>query len=144
MAYLHYLGYLDLSYNELSGRIPTISTQLQTFDPLRFIGNRGLCGPPLIEKCPGDVTSNTATNGGGKNYQEDVDEFWKCLYAGLELGFLVGFWGVCGSLILNRSWRHAYFLLVINLKDWLYVTIVVHTTRLQKMDWLSVSNYFFS
>jgi EIX receptor 1/2 len=133
MAYLHYLAYLDLSYNELSERIPTISTQLQTFDPLRFIGNRGLCGAPLIEKCPGDVTSNTTTNGGGKNYQEDVDEFWKCLYAGLGLGFIVGFWGVCGSLILNRSWRHAYFLLVINLTDWLYVAIVLHTTRLQKM-----------
>ncbi|GMY36254.1 receptor-like protein EIX2 [Fagus crenata] len=132
MADLHYLSYLDLSYNKFSGKIPT-GTQLQSFDPLRFIGNRGLCGPPLIEKCPGDVTSNTTTNGVSKIYQEKGGEFWKCLYAGMGLGFIVGFWGVCGSLILNRSWRHAYFLLVINLKDWLYVTIVVHTTRLQKM-----------
>jgi EIX receptor 1/2 len=132
MADLHYLGYLDLSYNEFSGKIPT-STQLQSFDPLRFIGNRGLCGPPLIEMCPGDVTSNTATNGGRKSYQEDGDEFWKCLYAGMGLGFFVGFWGICGSLMLNRSWRHAYFLLLINLKDWLYVTTVVHLAKLQKM-----------
>uniref|UniRef100_A0A2N9GLS6 Leucine-rich repeat-containing N-terminal plant-type domain-containing protein n=1 Tax=Fagus sylvatica TaxID=28930 RepID=A0A2N9GLS6_FAGSY len=82
MANLHFLGYLDLSYNKFSGKIPT-GTQLQSFDPLKFIGNIGLCGPPLIEKCPGDVTSNTTTNGGSKSYQQDGDEFWKCLYAGL-------------------------------------------------------------
>nr|XP_023898927.1 receptor-like protein EIX1 isoform X2 [Quercus suber] len=129
MVALHFLSFLDLSYNELSGRIPT-STQIQSFVSDRFIGNLGLCGPPLIEKCPQDVTSSTNHR---KNYQEDGDEFWKCLYIGTGLGFIVGFWGVCGTLMLNRSWRHAYFLLMINLKDWLYVTIVVHTTRLKKM-----------
>nr|XP_023875823.1 receptor-like protein EIX2 [Quercus suber] len=126
MVGLHYLGYLDLSYNKLSGRIPT-GTQLQSFDPSKFMGNVGLCGPPLIEKCPEDVTSNV---GGSKNHQEDRDggsknhhgyrdEFWKCLYVGTGFGFAAGFWGVCVSLILNRSWRHAYFLTLINLKDWL-------------------------
>ncbi|XP_030953146.1 receptor-like protein EIX2 [Quercus lobata] len=129
MVALHYLGYLNLSYNEFSGRIPT-STQLQSFDSDRFIGNLGLCGPLLIEKCPEDVTSNTNRS---ENYQEDGDEFWRCLYIGTGLGFIVGFWGVSGSLMLNRSWRHSYFLLMTNLKDWLYVTIVLHTTRLQKM-----------
>ncbi|XP_050255474.1 receptor-like protein EIX2 [Quercus robur] len=127
---------LNLSGNMLTGmipqnigRIPT-GTQLQSFDSDRFIGNLGLCGPPLIEKCPEDVTSNTNRS---ENYQEDGDEFWKCLYIGTGLGFIVGFWGVSGSLMLNRSWRHSYFLLMTNLKDWFYVTIVVHTTRLQKM-----------
>ena len=129
MVALHYLSFLKLSYNEFSGRIPT-STQLQSFDSDGFIGNLGLCGPPLIEKCPEDVTSNTNRS---EYYQEEGDESWKCLYVGMGLGFIVGFWGVCGSLMLNRSWRHAYFLLMTNLKDWLYVTIVVHTTRLQKM-----------
>ena len=70
MAALHYLGFLNLSYNEFSGRIPT-GTQLQSFDPDRFIGNPGLCGPPLIEKCPEDVSSNTYRS---ENYQEDGDE----------------------------------------------------------------------
>ncbi|KAK4602718.1 hypothetical protein RGQ29_011644 [Quercus rubra] len=79
MVALHYLGFLNLSYNEFSGRIPT-STQIQSFDSARFIGNLGLCGPPLIEKCPEDVTSNTNRS---ENYQEDGDEFWKCLYIGL-------------------------------------------------------------
>ena len=115
MAALHCLGFLNLSYNEFSRRILT-STQIQSFDSDKFIGNLGLCGPPLIGKCPKDVTSNPTSS---KNYH-DGDEFWKCLYIGTGLGFIVGFWGVCGSLMLNRSWRHAYFLLMINLKDWLY------------------------
>ena len=94
------------------------------------MGNIGFCGPPLIEKRPEDVTSNIR---GSKNHQEDQDEFWKCLYVGTRFGFVAGFWGVCISLILNRSWRHAYFLMLINLKDWLYMTVVVHTTILLKM-----------
>ena len=69
MVGLHYLGYLDLSYNKLSGRIPTC-TQLQSFNPSKFMGNAGLCGPPLIGKCLEDVTSNV---GGSKNHQEDRD-----------------------------------------------------------------------
>ena len=104
MVGLHYLDYLDLSYNKLSGRIPT-GTQLQSFDPSKFMGNAGLCGPPLIEKCLEDVTSNV---GGSKNHQGDWDEFWKCLYVGTGFGFAVGFWGVCVSLISNRSWRHVF------------------------------------
>ncbi|KAM4132007.1 hypothetical protein ACJW30_01G217600 [Castanea mollissima] len=88
MVALQYLGFLYLSYNEFSGRIPTI-TQLQSFDSDRFLGNLGLCGPPLIEKCPEDVTSNTNRS---ENYQEDGDESRKCLYVGMGLGFIVGFW----------------------------------------------------
>ncbi|KAK4602706.1 hypothetical protein RGQ29_011634 [Quercus rubra] len=140
MVGLHYLGYLDLSYNKLSGRIPT-GTQLQSFDPSKFMGNARLCGPPITEKCPEDVTSNVGgsknhqedRDAGSKNHQGDQDEFWKCLYVGTGFGFAAGFWGVSVSLILNRSWRHAYFLMLINLKDWLYVTIVVHTTILLEM-----------
>lgn len=131
MADLHFLTSLDLSYNELSGKIPT-GTQLQTFEPIKFIGNLGLYGPPLTGKCQGE-TSYTSTIGGSKNYKKDADEFWKCLYVGTGLGFIVGFWGISGSLMLNRSWRHAYFMLLINLKDWLYVTVTVYTTRLQNM-----------
>ncbi|XP_065618227.1 receptor-like protein EIX2 [Quercus suber] len=50
MSNLTFLSYLDLSYNNLSGRIPS-STQLQSFDAVRYIGNPQLCGDPLPKSC---------------------------------------------------------------------------------------------
>ncbi|KAL8467051.1 hypothetical protein ACS0TY_035945 [Phlomoides rotata] len=46
------LSYLNLSCNNLSGRIPE-STQLRGMDASQFAGNN-LCGPPLTRKCRGD------------------------------------------------------------------------------------------
>ncbi|KAJ0806678.1 putative non-specific serine/threonine protein kinase [Helianthus annuus] len=53
MSQMTLLNYLDVSYNSLLGRIPS-GTQLQTFEPSRYIGNAGLCGLPLSKYCPGD------------------------------------------------------------------------------------------
>ena len=133
IADLNFLSFLNLSYNKLSGRIPT-GTQIQIANPSGFIGNLALCGPPLTPKCPGDVEPNAKSpKGSSKNNQEDEDEFLKCLYIGMGLGFMVGFWGVCGSLMLNRSWRHQYFRTTSNLNDWLYVAMIVNIARLQRM-----------
>ncbi|XP_023908525.1 receptor-like protein EIX2 isoform X2 [Quercus suber] len=133
IADLNFLSFLNLSYNKLSGRIPT-GTQIQIANPAGFIGNLALCGPPLTPKCPGDVKPNAESpKGGSKSNQEDEDEFLKCLYIGMGLGFMVGFWGVCGSLMLNRSWRHLYFRTTSNLNDWLYVAMIVNIARLQRM-----------
>ncbi|KAL4593914.1 hypothetical protein ACB092_M006800 [Castanea dentata] len=133
IADLNFLSFLNLSYNKLSGRIPT-GTQIQITNPSGFIGNLALCGPPLTPKCLGDVEPNAESpKGGSKNNQEDEDEFLKCLYIGMGLGFMVGFWGVFGSLMLNRSWRHLYFRTISNLNDWLYVTMIVNVARLQRM-----------
>uniref|UniRef100_A0A8R7QN77 Uncharacterized protein n=1 Tax=Triticum urartu TaxID=4572 RepID=A0A8R7QN77_TRIUA len=46
------LSHLNLSYNNLIGKIP-IGNQLQTLeDPASiYIGNPGLCGPPLLWNC---------------------------------------------------------------------------------------------
>ncbi|BBN68606.1 disease resistance family protein / LRR family protein, partial [Prunus dulcis] len=46
LARIDRLGFLDLSYNNLSGKIP-VGTQLQGFDPSFYTGNLQLCGPPL-------------------------------------------------------------------------------------------------
>ncbi|XP_030933338.1 receptor-like protein EIX2 [Quercus lobata] len=109
-------------------------TQIQIANPLGFIGNLALCGPPLTPKCPGDAKPNVESpKGGSKNYQEDEDEFLNCLYIGMGLGFIVGFWGVCGSLMLNRSWRHLYFQTISNLNDWLQVAMIVNIARMQRM-----------
>lgn len=50
---LNFLSVLDLSYNNLSGRTP-LSAQLQSFNSSQYMGNLGLCGPPVTQKCPGD------------------------------------------------------------------------------------------
>ncbi|KAM0013759.1 putative non-specific serine/threonine protein kinase [Helianthus debilis subsp. tardiflorus] len=38
MSHMTLLDYMDVSYNNLSGRIPS-GTQLQTFEPTRYTGN---------------------------------------------------------------------------------------------------------
>ncbi|KAM4068878.1 hypothetical protein ACB094_12G045500 [Castanea mollissima] len=130
MSDLNFLSDIDLSYNNLSGKIPT-STQLQSFKASDFIGNPTLCGPPLIQKCPGEEVPNQSHQADYGN-KDDEDEFGKLFYVGAGFGFAISFWGVCGSLLLKRSWRHAYFLLLDNMKDWLYVTTAVNIARLRR------------
>ncbi|TYH46803.1 hypothetical protein ES332_D11G364800v1, partial [Gossypium tomentosum] len=45
---LNFLNHFNVSYNNLTGQIPT-STQLQSFENLSYVGNH-LCGPPLTKK----------------------------------------------------------------------------------------------
>uniref|UniRef100_A0A7N2MI36 Leucine-rich repeat-containing N-terminal plant-type domain-containing protein n=2 Tax=Quercus lobata TaxID=97700 RepID=A0A7N2MI36_QUELO len=104
MSSLTFLSHLNLSNNNLSGKIP-LSTQLQSLAASSFIGNN-LCGPPLKDNC--------TVNGVKPNYENttskdtnglEVDWF----YVSMALGFVVGFWGVCSSLLLNKPWRIMYF-----------------------------------
>ena len=125
MSELSFLNHLDLSYNHLSGKIPS-STQLQSFIASDFAGNPGLCGLPLSQKCwASEQTPNQSEDG-----EEYRDEFWKWFYGAAGFGFVVGFLGVCSSLLLKDSWRYAYFLSLENMKDCLYVTIAVNMARL--------------
>ncbi|KAL0463540.1 UNVERIFIED_CONTAM: Receptor protein kinase-like protein ZAR1 [Sesamum latifolium] len=68
--------YIDLTYNKLSGPIPQ-SGALINRGPTAFIGNPGLCGPPLKNLCSSDseasspssfpyLPSNYPPQGGGK------------------------------------------------------------------------------
>jgi Leucine-rich repeat (LRR) protein len=123
MSNLSFLSYLDLSYNDLSGKIPS-STQLQSFDALSYTGNPQLCGEPLPNDCNESFHNRTSI---GKTEDDSENS---SLYMGMGVGFAVGFWAVCGSLFFNRTWRHAYFKFLNDIKDWLYVATVL------KMNWL--------
>ncbi|KAJ1413965.1 Leucine-rich repeat [Sesbania bispinosa] len=130
---LTFLSYMDLSFNNLSGKIP-LSTQLQSFDASKYEGNNGLCGPPLTNHCPEDETSPTGSlDKHVIDEDEDEDEFITLgFYVSLGLGFCVGFWGVCGTLVIKSSWRYAYFQFFNNMNDWIHVTIAVFTARMKK------------
>ncbi|XP_050368505.1 receptor-like protein EIX2 [Argentina anserina] len=122
MTYMTSLSKMNLSYNDLSGPIPS-TNQFHTFnDPSLFEGNLGLCGAPLPTQC------STSPNG-NPEVEEDEDEeggsekIW--FYVIAAMGFILGFWAVFGSLVLKRSWRHAYFKLVDKMKDRLVVVITL-------------------
>ncbi|XP_062079862.1 receptor-like protein EIX1 [Humulus lupulus] len=134
LAKLSSLAYLDLSYNHFSGRIPT-GTQLQSFNDSSYFGNFGLCGPPLLTACPGDEGKIKDHFPENKNYvehdQEMFDMSW--FYIGLEVGFALGFIGVCGTLFLGSKWRIiAYFWCLNSFEDWLYRMIRIRISKLRR------------
>ncbi|KAK9665376.1 hypothetical protein RND81_14G108300 [Saponaria officinalis] len=131
LASINYLEILDLSMNNLSGKIP-LGTQLQGFDASTYKGNPTLCGAPL-PKCLGDevTTPTQVINGDNVGHLEDNDnnEFMLGLYISVVLGIIVGFWGFFGTLVLKRSWRHAFFRVIDDTIDKVYVFVALKVAR---------------
>ncbi|XP_047181415.1 receptor-like protein EIX2 [Vigna umbellata] len=123
---IDFLVYLNLSFNNLSGMIP-IGRQLDTFEMTSYVGNTGLCGSPLENQCPDVIPQR------GRRVHKKEDELLSFeFYLSMGLGLFVGFWSVCGTLIVKSSWRYAYFQWFMNVTDWMYVTIVVFTVRMKR------------
>jgi len=124
LSSLTFLSHLNLSFNNLSGKIPN-GNQLQTLyddDSSIYEGNSLLCGPPLSTKCSKDETKPRVAKKNGRGI-ESIS-----FYISMVAGFIVGFWGVCGTLIIKTSWRHAYFRSFDNLKD--KIAVMVKIVRL--------------
>ncbi|KAM3300804.1 hypothetical protein ACQJBY_041699 [Aegilops geniculata] len=123
---LTYLSYLNLSYNNLSGRIPSGHQLdiLKADDPASiYIGNPGLCGHPVPRQCfdpPRDLPTNGASTGWVEHGFSQMD-----FLLGLIIGFVAGSWMVFCGLLFMKRWRYAYFGLLDNLYDRLYVISVV-------------------
>ena len=130
MVSITFLSYFNLAYNNLSSQIP-VANQFGTFDPSIYVGNPQLCGNSMPTNCSLWLPGNGGEQ--GTKHEEDNDKTEKLgLYGSITLGYITGFWLVCGSLVLNRSWRHAYFKLVFDLRDKLLVLTGVNlacTTR---------------
>ncbi|CAL8119923.1 unnamed protein product [Prunus armeniaca] len=129
LASLTFLKKFNVSYNNLGGPIPT-STQIQTFNTSAFEGNPKLCGAPLPNKCG----SNKGIDEDDTN-NEDLDNephqlLWFFIFT--ALGFIVGFWGVCGSLVVNKTWRNVYFRFIDNIQDRLYVMVTVRINTMKR------------
>ncbi|XXG84492.1 hypothetical protein AAC387_Pa10g1998 [Persea americana] len=88
---LTFLAVLNLSENLLYGVIPQ-GQQFLTFTDSSFLGNTGLCGPPLTKKC-GDATAPPPTFYGiGFDGNGEID--WKFMWIGSGVGFGFGFGAV--------------------------------------------------
>ncbi|KAK3008961.1 hypothetical protein RJ639_013378 [Escallonia herrerae] len=126
------LNHLNLSWNNFSGPIPSANQFLTFNDPSIYEGNPQLCGGPLSTKC-------TAPNVGDDdrshaNGYTDIDRYEKLgFYSSVASGFLAGFGGVCLSLLMNESWRHAYFRLTDRVQDWLVVVVVGNANRFRRI-----------
>ncbi|KAK6252334.1 hypothetical protein QUC31_014054 [Theobroma cacao] len=134
MSSMTLLNYLNLSFNNLSGQIPS-SNQFQTFnDPSIYQGNPELCGPPLSISCSSQRNGYGEDKNGDLEGEEDRSEkLW--FYTSMALGFSTGFWVVCGSLIIKRLWRQAYFKFVDEMKDRLFVVIAVRIAVFERRLW---------
>ncbi|XP_031091401.1 receptor-like protein EIX1 isoform X3 [Ipomoea triloba] len=132
MASISFLAHLDLSNNNLSGCIP-LGPQLQGFTEA-YQGNSKLRGPPLQTKCHRDEPGNAPQQ--GKIDEIEDDEYWIIwdfdFFVSMALGFILGFWGVCGTLILKRSWRHAYFQFLEDKKENIFTAILVYGAKLKR------------
>ncbi|KAL9390150.1 hypothetical protein Peur_018755 [Populus x canadensis] len=128
---------LDLSSNNLKGEIPEEiinltylgpippTNQFQTFDdPSIYEGNSQLRGSPLPTNCSVPEFKDDEVEDG-----DDGKMLW--FYLGMAAGFSLGFWVVCGTLIM-KSWKRVYFQFVGETKDKIFVAIAVHVARLRR------------
>ncbi|KAF7822874.1 receptor-like protein EIX2 [Senna tora] len=125
LSQLTFLSVLNLSFNNFNGRIP-LGTQLQSFDALSYIGNPQLCGAPLPKNCTHEDDSKPI----GEDDDKNESEFVRSFYLGMGVGFATAFWGVCGAIFFNRGIRHAFFRLFDEMKDRIYVMVVLKMNRL--------------
>ncbi|KAK9665341.1 hypothetical protein RND81_14G105700 [Saponaria officinalis] len=117
------LKFLDLSQNRLSGEIPTSLVSIDYLEILDFSKNNlsgkiplgthiydnpGFCGAPL-HKCPGDKATPASQNVDNivPQNEHENDDIFLVLCIRVALGLITWFWGVCGALVLKRSWRLA-------------------------------------
>ncbi|XP_076915743.1 receptor-like protein EIX2 [Bidens hawaiensis] len=132
LADLHELIALNLSMNALFGEIPLnigkipCSTQLQSFEPSRYTGNPGLCGPPLTKDCPGEVTPLVYESEGRGEGTNDLHRWY---YIGGVSGFASGFCIACGALLVNWHGRRTFFHFLDVSKDWIYVKVMAFIAK---------------
>ncbi|MED6131023.1 hypothetical protein PIB30_006351 [Stylosanthes scabra] len=113
LANINRLSMLDPSRNNLSGMIP-IGTQLQSFNATSYEENQGFCGLPLEKLC---FVKEPNQEPLAKTQKDEHDDFIQAFFMSMGLGFFVAFWGIFGTILFNRSWRHAYFQFLNKLTD---------------------------
>ncbi|XP_057990170.1 receptor-like protein EIX1 [Hevea brasiliensis] len=123
------LVYLNLSNNQLTGAIPSDIGAIRSLEALDLSKNQLSCAiPTSMSNLSFLAHQKTIKLGGNNKSIEEVErhEFEiPPFYISMGIGFLAGFWGFCGPLLLNASWMHAYFRFVGSMIDQIYVGVVV-------------------
>ena len=139
MTNMPLLEFFNVSFNNLSGEI-LHGHQLKTFDNSSYIGNPQLCGFPLSKICTsnesfGDPHCSIEEGDEEKQgIQKEVQHGFEIpsFYLSMGIGFIAGYCGFWGSLLLSRSWRYTYFRFLGNMNDKIYVMIAVGAAMLQR------------
>ncbi|KAM0863616.1 hypothetical protein ACQ4PT_044475 [Festuca glaucescens] len=113
------LSRLNLSYNNLSGKIQT-GNQLQTLEDQAsiYIGNPGLCGPPLPRKCSSQPEPIPEDH---EVASDDVVSFFTAMGSGSAMGL----WVVFCTFLLKRKWRVSWYSLCDRMYDRACVQVAV-------------------
>ncbi|KAB1226884.1 Tyrosine-sulfated glycopeptide receptor 1 [Morella rubra] len=127
LAKLRFLKKFSVANNKRQGAIP-LGTQLQSFDASAYVGNLALCGPPLPNECA-DITRKERDK---EVLHEENGIAIPWHHISVVLGFITGFWGICGPIAFNSNWRFVYFRFLDNVKDRIYVALAVSWRRLHR------------
>jgi len=121
LSALTYLSSLNLSYNNLIGEVPS-GNQLQTLvDPeYIYIGNPGLCGPPLWRKCSQTEPIPIPT----REKHEDLNDV-AMFFVGMCSGYAMGMWVVFCAFLFHGNWRDNWYSACDSLYDKIYVQVAV-------------------
>ncbi|CAH9129706.1 unnamed protein product [Cuscuta epithymum] len=126
LALIHGMGVLNVSNNNLSGRIPK-GTQLQSFNASLYMGNPALCGDPLPNSCAGEESTYPSAHGSSEEEEDNI--FGNEFYASMGVGYGAGFLGVLGTMLFNRPCRFAFFKVLDNFANWIYVVVAIHKAK---------------
>lgn len=128
LAHLTSLARLNLSYNNLTGSIPS-GNQLQILDDPAsiYIGNPGLCGPPISRKCWGTKTSPRTPEDEHEGMSDALS-----LYLGVGTGLVAGLWIVFCGFLFKRNWRIRWFLFTDRVYDWVYLQVAMRRASLAR------------